>query len=63
MWHRDQHLRKLAGSEELLFFPEEPRLEPVDLRRVEKAIENARLAVQRNMKLSICLEHVLRTAS
>ncbi len=56
MWHRDQHLRKLGGRDELLFFPDEPLIDPVELKQVEKAIEKAKLAIQRNMKLSICLQ-------
>ncbi len=56
MWHRDQHLRQLEGRDELLFFPDEPKREPIPLSQVEKAIDQARLAVQRNMKLSICLQ-------
>jgi DNA polymerase-3 subunit delta' len=59
MWHRDQHLRHLQGREELLFFPEEPKSEPVALSRVEKAIAQARLAIQRNMKLSVSLQIAL----
>lgn len=56
MWHRDQHLRKLGGQEELLFFPDEPVKEPIELKQIEKAIEKARLAIERNMKLSTCLQ-------
>ncbi len=59
MWHRDQHVRKIGACEELLFFPGEPQREPADLRGVEKAVERARLAVQRNMKLSLCLQSLI----
>ncbi len=52
MWHRDQNLRQLGGHD--LFFPEEPASESMPLHKVEKAIEKARLAYQRNMKLSQC---------
>ncbi len=55
MWHRDQHLRHMGAREELLFFPDEPKRDPVPLPEVERAIDQARLAVQRNMKLSVCL--------
>jgi DNA polymerase-3 subunit delta' len=56
MWHRDQHVRKLGGRDELLFFPDEPIREPIELKQVEKGIDKARLAVQRNMKLSLALQ-------
>jgi DNA polymerase-3 subunit delta' len=59
MWHRDQHLRKLGGREDLLFFPDEPAREPIELRQVEKGIDKARLALQRNIKLSLCLQTCL----
>jgi DNA polymerase-3 subunit delta' len=61
MWHRDQHVRR-DGRAELLFFPEEPTREPVPLKEVEKAIETARMAYQRNMKLSLCLSTALLNA-
>jgi len=54
MWHRDQHVRKIGGAG--LFFPDEPAHEPAALNKVEKAIERARLAFHRNMKLSLCLQ-------
>lgn len=56
MWHRDQHLRKLEGREDLLFFPDEPKREPIPLPQLEKTIGQARLGIQRNMKLSLCLQ-------
>lgn len=59
MWHRDQHVRKIGGTG--LFFPDEPSQEPVALNKVEKAIDRARLAFQRNIKLSVCflqLSHI-----
>ncbi|MBU6446825.1 MAG: AAA family ATPase [Verrucomicrobia bacterium] len=61
MWHRDQHLRAVGAGPELLFFPDEPKRDPVPLPQVEKAIDQARLGVQRNMKLSVCLAHLLST--
>ncbi len=54
MWHRDQHVRE-QGKGDLLFFPEEAAAATVPLKEVEKKVETARLAYQRNMKLSICL--------
>lgn len=59
MWHRDQHLRQMGVREDLLFFPDEPKIEPVALTQVEKAVDQARLAVQRNMKLSVCLTKIV----
>ncbi|MBX7065948.1 MAG: AAA family ATPase [Parachlamydiales bacterium] len=59
MWHRDQHLRQIGAREELLFFPDEPKMDPVSLPQIEKAIDQARMAVQRNMKLSVCLTKLL----
>lgn len=58
MWHRDQHLRKVGASETMLFFPDEPQREPAPLPEIERAVEKARLAVQRNIKLSICLSQL-----
>lgn len=54
MWHRDQHVNPLSRPE-FLFFPDEPTLEPAPLPEVEKGIEKIRLALSRNMKLSVCL--------
>jgi DNA polymerase-3 subunit delta' len=56
MWHRDQHARALGVEERLLFFPEEPACSPIPLTKAEKAIEKARFAYMRNMKLSLCLK-------
>ncbi len=55
MWHRDQHLREVGAPVEMLFFPDEARRAPIPLPQVEKAIDQARLAIQRNMKLSVAL--------
>lgn len=59
MWHRDQHLREVGAPEHLLFFPDEPARRPVPFRVVEKAIDQARLAIQRNMKLSVVLVNAI----
>lgn len=60
MWMRDQHLRKIGGNLEKLFFPHVPPVPfPLpSLEAVEKKIEEARLAFQRNIKLSVCLERL-----
>lgn len=57
MWHRDQHARKLGVKEENLFFPNEPAVScPIlSLEAVQKNLDEARLAVSRNIKISSCL--------
>lgn len=57
MWHRDQELRQLGERQDLLFFPEEGTHSPIA--QIEKAIEKARLAYQRNIKLSVLMEQLL----
>jgi DNA polymerase III delta prime subunit len=57
MWHRDQHVKSL-GKGELAFF-ETPEAAALPLIEVEKAIERARTAYLRNMKLSHCLLAIL----
>lgn len=56
MWHRDQHVKE---QPHLLFFPEEPKSTPIPLHKVEKALDKARFAYSRNMKLSHCLKIAL----
>lgn len=51
MWHRDQHVR-LVGKNELLFFPDQPKREPLSMEKVQERVNEARLAFARNMKLS-----------
>jgi DNA polymerase-3 subunit delta' len=58
MWHRDQLLRELGGGRELLFFPDQIGT-PHPLSTIEQKIEKARMAYQRNMKLSHCLQSCL----
>jgi len=57
MWHRDQIARELQQP---LFFPDAPiskrKLPP--LHKVEKGIEEARLAFSRNIRLAVCLEQI-----
>lgn len=60
MWHRDQTARRLGLSQVRLFFPQASaasRFLP-DLRDVERAVDEARLAISRNMRLSVCLEKI-----
>lgn len=60
MWGRDQALRKIDASLNLLFFPEEPISSYViHFQSLEKTVDEARIAYQRNIKLSVCLEKIL----
>jgi DNA polymerase III delta prime subunit len=58
MWHRD---RVASTSGAPLFFPDAPEAKgPLpDLEATLRAVEEARLAVSRNMRLSTCLERIL----
>ncbi len=56
MWHRDQHVKHLGQGKP--FFPDEPAVVPIALHKVEKAIDEARFAFNRNVKLSYCLYKV-----
>ncbi len=55
MWHRDQVAKEVGASDACLFFPGESWTKSPPLQQVEEAIDEARLAFQRNMKLSFCL--------
>jgi len=58
MWYRDQYVRKMGKSD--LFFPSAP-IGSYSLPRLEKigqVIDESRLAYQRNIKLSVCLEKI-----
>lgn len=59
MWHRDQHLREAGAPENLLFFPDESAQKPTPFQKIEKAIDEARLAIQRNMKVSVVLVNII----
>ena len=56
---QDEELRKIGGRESLLFFPDEPFAEPISMTQVEKLVDQARVAVERNMKLSVALQKIL----
>jgi hypothetical protein len=59
MWMRDQYARKVSGGP--LFFPEEKEVH-FDLPPLDECldkVEQARLGLQRGMRLSACLERVL----
>ena len=61
MWHRDQIAREHGLSEDKLFFPEAPiacRHLP-ELSDMEKLVDEARLAISRNIRFSSCLEKIL----
>ncbi len=65
MWYRDQHAQKAGISKERLFSPEEPASKG-DLPPMEKIItlvDQARLGIQRNIRLSVCLESLLSRLS
>lgn len=56
MWHRDQHVRALNGQDQnFLFFPEEPKMAALPLKDIEQKVEQALLAISRNIKLSSAL--------
>jgi len=57
MWHRDQAARALGAP---LFFADAPLPDhPLpSLSEVERIVDEARLAVSRNMRLSVCIEKV-----
>jgi Cdc6-like AAA superfamily ATPase len=59
-WYRDRLLLEIGGSEKYLHFPDHlsqlKKTPFVPLEEVEKAVKQARLACERSMKLSTCLE-------
>jgi len=59
MWRRDQEARRFGVP---LFFESAPeaRRPLASLQEVEKAVDEARLAVSRNIRLSVCLEKMFR---
>jgi len=56
MWNRDQQLRLLGTRPDLLFFPDEGGSFPIG--DMEARVAKARLAFQRNIKLSVILEEL-----
>jgi DNA polymerase-3 subunit delta' len=60
MWCRDQHARSSGLGESHLFFPDQPPASsPVpSLETLSKALAEARLALSRNMKFSVCLMRI-----
>lgn len=61
MWHRDQIAREHGLPEDKLFFPQAPiaRRHLPDLSDMEKLVDEARLAISRNIRFSSCLEKLL----
>ena len=57
MWRRDQEARRFGAP---LFFPDaqEPKRVLPSLTELERTVDEARLAVSRNMRLSVCLEKI-----
>jgi DNA polymerase III, delta subunit len=60
MWYRDRLLLDIGGCEELLHFPNysaQLKKTPfIPLEKIEKAVNQIRLAFERSTKLSTCLE-------
>ena len=61
MWWRDQTIHSLGLSPSLLFFPQVPPVSHplASLETIQKAIQEARLAVSRNIRLSVSLHQTL----
>ena len=59
MWYRDQVARELKQP---LFFPNAPvaKRKLLPLHKMEKKVEEARLAFSRNIRLAVCLEQIFR---
>lgn len=57
MWRRDQEARRFSAP---LFFPDapEPKYDLPSLTELERIVDEARLAVSRNMRLSVSLEKI-----
>jgi len=60
MWYRDRLLLEIGGCEEFLYFPDHimqlKKTPFVQLEKVEKVVNQIRLAFERSIKLSTCLE-------
>jgi len=60
MWTRDQHARRLGVSKEHFLFPQEEAVSfsLPSIEEVCQRIADARIGFQRNIKLSVCLQHI-----
>ncbi|MBF8263805.1 MAG: holB [Parachlamydiales bacterium] len=61
MWARDQELKRAGGDEGLLYFPKSGPAMPLALIDAETRAATAQLAIERNIKLSACLDFLLLT--
>lgn len=61
MWYRDQHARRLGISRKHLLFPREEAVSfPLpSMDSVTQRLMDARTGFQRNIKFSVCLQHII----
>ena len=61
MWHRDQVARQANISADVLFFPDEASASfpLVSAEKLSRSMDEARSALERNIKFSVCLESVI----
>lgn len=60
MWARDRELKNSQGDEKLLFFPGVESATSGSLAEIEKKVAVARIGLERNVKLSACLDFLLK---
>lgn len=60
MWMRDAHARRAGISENRLFFPNAPEPKQIfSLEKWEESLQKVRLANQRNIKISTCIDQII----
>jgi len=59
MWIRDQELKRTSGDERLCYFSSELAAQPVSSLKAELLAAKAKTALERNIKLSACLDFLL----
>lgn len=59
MWERDQELKRSGGDEQLLYFPHTNQVQPASLIQALERAATAKLALERNVKFSACLDFLL----
>jgi DNA polymerase-3 subunit delta' len=59
MWVRDQELKLTSGDERLLYFSQSISVLPVSLARAQVHAAKAKIALERNVKFSACLDFLL----
>lgn len=62
MWVRDRELTLAGGDERMLYFPAFAAAAPVSLADAETRAAKARLAIDRNIKFSTCLDFLLHSS-